>query len=103
MARYVTIDSERCKGCWLCIDHCPNELLQKTNVKNKQGYLTINIHNQEFCLGSDCLNCVAVCPDNVFSVPEEKPDKISGKFYWLGQRFTKAKKYFADKNKKNEK
>lgn len=103
MSRYVSIDFERCKGCWLCIAHCPNELFHIGNKKNSMGYPVIEMHNQEYCMGNDCLACIETCPDNALLKPEEKPDKIAGKFYWLGNKISRTKKFIEKKTNRHEK
>lgn len=61
----VIIDIEKCKGCELCIDACPEETLALADKINKKGYryaVTIN-HN---CTG--CANCAIMCPEAIITV-----------------------------------
>lgn len=61
----IIIDIERCKGCELCIDACPEEVISLLDTINSKGYqyaVTIN-HD---CTG--CMNCALVCPDAVIKV-----------------------------------
>ncbi|MCX6156276.1 MAG: 4Fe-4S binding protein [Candidatus Kapabacteria bacterium] len=61
----VVIDIERCKGCELCIEACPEETLGLTHVINSKGYhyaITIN----STCTG--CVNCALVCPEGIIKV-----------------------------------
>lgn len=61
----LIIDIERCKGCELCIEACPEEVLTLSETINKKGYqyaVTIN-HN---CTG--CANCALICPDAIITV-----------------------------------
>lgn len=61
----IIIDIEKCKGCELCIDACPEEVLALTDKINQKGYhylVTVN-HN---CTG--CANCALVCPDAIITV-----------------------------------
>jgi 2-oxoglutarate ferredoxin oxidoreductase subunit delta len=89
MSKHVTIDFEKCKGCWLCIEPCPSELFKQSNIKNERGYNAIQMINPNFCLGNDCLKCVKICPDNALNNPDESPDKLAGVFYWLGNKLSK--------------
>jgi 2-oxoglutarate ferredoxin oxidoreductase subunit delta len=60
----LVIDVERCKGCELCIDACPPQVLSMSDTVNERGYrfplLTPG------CIA--CKACSAICPDFVFSV-----------------------------------
>jgi 2-oxoglutarate ferredoxin oxidoreductase subunit delta len=61
----VVIDTEACKGCDLCIDACPPEVLvMTTETVNARGYRFPLL--LEGCTG--CAACSAVCPDFVFQV-----------------------------------
>lgn len=61
----IIIDIEKCKGCELCIEACPEEVLSLTNKINKKGYQYIVTVNSN-CTG--CANCALVCPDAVITV-----------------------------------
>lgn len=71
MAKKITIDYERCKGCNVCAQYCPFKLLA-INAKriNKDGYNVIDIQNIEKCTG--CGICSMMCPDSVLKVKEDK-------------------------------
>lgn len=60
----VTIASDRCKGCELCIPACPPRVLSMSREKNSQGYYYPVL--SEGCTG--CTACHLVCPDFVFEV-----------------------------------
>ena len=56
----VTIDSEECKGCGLCVEACPPRVLRLAAGLNRSGY-----HPAEY-LGSGCTACgicYYVCPE----------------------------------------
>ncbi|MEJ5246045.1 MAG: 4Fe-4S dicluster domain-containing protein [Bacteroidota bacterium] len=61
----IIIDIEKCKGCSLCIDACPEEVLSLTNKINKKGYQYIVTVNSN-CTG--CASCAIICPDAVITV-----------------------------------
>jgi 2-oxoglutarate ferredoxin oxidoreductase subunit delta len=61
----VVIDTERCKGCDLCIDACrPGVLTMTTHERNSKGYLYPQL--TEGCTA--CRACAQICPDYVFQV-----------------------------------
>lgn len=63
----IYVDVDRCKGCSLCIEACPLNLLElDTNNVNKKGYQPMRIHTPEKCIG--CANCALMCPDVVITV-----------------------------------
>jgi len=60
----VTIATERCKGCDLCIPACPPRVLEISKATNALGYHFPLLHDG--CTG--CSACADVCPDFVFEV-----------------------------------
>lgn len=88
MSSYVSVNAEKCKGCWLCVDSCPSNLFRITNKKNSKGSPVIEMVDQKFCIGTDCVKCIDICPDNAFIAPDQKSDKISSTFYWLGKKLS---------------
>ena len=70
----VVIDVEACKGCDLCIDACPpNVLVMTTDVVNARGYRYPLL--LPGCTG--CKACSQICPDFVFQVYKyDKPIEI---------------------------
>ena len=89
MTKFVTVDFEKCKGCWLCIDHCPSELFKVGYKKNERGYRVIEMVSREFCLWTECLKCIEICPDSALIKPDEPSDTLAGRFYWLGNKLSK--------------
>jgi len=61
----VVIDIERCKGCELCIDACPEETLGLFEKINNKGYRFAMLINLT-CTG--CVNCALVCPEGIITV-----------------------------------
>ena len=60
----VTIDTEICKGCELCIAACPPQVLTMSTALNHIGYRYPELASG--CTG--CAACQLVCPDFVFEV-----------------------------------
>lgn len=61
----VIIDIEKCKGCELCIEACPEQTLTLSSKINQKGYrfaITVN----SSCTG--CVNCAIVCPEAIITV-----------------------------------
>jgi 2-oxoglutarate ferredoxin oxidoreductase subunit delta len=61
----LVIDIERCKGCELCIDACPEETLGLCEKINNKGYRFAMLINLT-CTG--CVNCALVCPEGIITV-----------------------------------
>jgi len=60
----VTIATERCKGCELCIPACPPRVLQMSAGRNALG-----VRYPELLPGcTGCGACLLVCPDFCFEV-----------------------------------
>ena len=64
MSGTVSIVTDRCKGCDLCIAVCPPEVLVMSNDVNALGYRFPLL--LEGCTG--CARCAEVCPDFCFTV-----------------------------------
>lgn len=65
----VEIKKEKCKGCGLCIDACPQKILAFSKEVNNKGYLYATKVKDD-CTG--CANCASVCPDVCFTVYRKK-------------------------------
>ncbi len=86
MAGKIIIDSERCKGCGLCLTVCPNNVISISEKSNSKGYFPAQSTGAN-CTG--CTNCAIVCPDcaievfrddgvsNIKSVGPAKKNKIN--------------------------
>ncbi len=62
----VRIDRERCKGCGLCVEFCPCEVLTMSQTLNNRGNHVVEVTAEDLCTG--CRNCALVCPDVAVSV-----------------------------------
>ena len=61
----IEINEEHCKGCELCIDACPESVIQISNVFNTKGYHPV------YYIGDGCTGC-GIC---FYACPE--PDAIT--------------------------
>jgi 2-oxoglutarate ferredoxin oxidoreductase subunit delta len=63
----IQLDRERCKGCLLCLDVCPNDLIVTDSRPNLQGHFPVALVHADYCI--QCRHCVDICPDQAFSLP----------------------------------
>ena len=64
---FVTITTDRCKGCGLCVQVCPkNVLALDQGVLNRKGYNPAAVADGGACIG--CAMCAVICPDAVIRV-----------------------------------
>jgi 2-oxoglutarate ferredoxin oxidoreductase subunit delta len=63
----VEIDSEKCKGCALCVGACPEGILGMSRDSfNKQGVPFAQCVEPEKCTA--CMFCGIICPDSAINV-----------------------------------
>ena len=63
----IVVDTERCKGCNLCVVACPlNIIMLSKRSVNKKGYPYAEQIVEGMCTG--CTSCAIVCPDGCISV-----------------------------------
>ena len=58
----IVIDQEKCKGCYLCIDVCPKNMIIEGEFINQSGYHPAVFREDiNDCIG--CAMCAIRCPD----------------------------------------
>ncbi|MCK4751899.1 MAG: 4Fe-4S binding protein [Planctomycetes bacterium] len=65
MAGKIIINSERCKGCGLCVISCPKGCIVISKSSNENGYFPAQ-SKQGDCTG--CGVCGIVCPEAIIEV-----------------------------------
>jgi 2-oxoglutarate ferredoxin oxidoreductase subunit delta len=68
----IIIDIEKCKGCELCAEACPQDALQLAKKINQKGYRYI-VKIEDNCTG--CTNCALVCPEGIIKVYRKVQNK----------------------------
>ena len=66
----IVIDTTRCKGCVLCVEACPQDVIALAGKVNVNGYPYVEAVHQEKCVG--CASCGIVCPDGCITVYRKK-------------------------------
>ena len=63
----LTFKTDNCKGCGLCVDACPKQVLVLAQEKiNKKGHHPVEAANIDACIG--CAFCATMCPDCIIKV-----------------------------------
>lgn len=62
----IVIDRERCKGCELCVQACPQKILGMSTQMNSKGYFAAEVVERKRCIG--CRLCNITCPDLAISM-----------------------------------
>jgi len=66
----IKIDADKCKGCYLCVNVCPkNILIKNSEALNISGYYAVETIAGYECVG--CLSCAMMCPDGAISLYTE--------------------------------
>ncbi len=67
------IDTDRCKGCSLCVDVCPKNVLEISGDVNVRGYFPAYQARPEDCIF--CSACCIMCPDVAITISEVVEEK----------------------------
>lgn len=65
----IYIDEEICKGCGICVHHCPAGVLRMSNRHNNKGNNVAEVDKIEQC--KLCKTCELNCPDLAIFVCED--------------------------------
>lgn len=68
MAHCYHIETDRCKGCSLCVVVCPKKVLEISRQVNAKGYFAAYQARPEDCI--KCALCCTMCPDVAISITE---------------------------------
>ncbi len=66
----IVVNTERCKGCNLCVVACPTHVIALNKEVNSKGYNYAYMKNPDDCIG--CASCGWVCPDGCITVYKVK-------------------------------
>lgn len=70
----IVVDTDRCKGCKLCVVACPKNVISLAQHSvNTSGYAYAEPIRPDDCVG--CAACGIVCPDGCITVYRMKEDK----------------------------
>jgi 2-oxoglutarate ferredoxin oxidoreductase subunit delta len=65
----ITINTDRCKGCNLCVAECKKGEIVPGSHINKGGYTIVEFAANGKC--NACTMCAIICPDAAIEVYEE--------------------------------
>jgi len=65
----IVIDDEKCKGCLLCIQECPQKIIKISDKINETGYQIVRFLDEDKCTG--CRFCALVCPEMAIKIIAE--------------------------------
>ncbi|THB79932.1 MAG: 4Fe-4S dicluster domain-containing protein [Desulfobacteraceae bacterium] len=68
MAYKHIVESERCKGCGLCVKFCPKNVLEISDKVNAKGHFPVFQARPEDCI--KCSICCIMCPDVAITIVE---------------------------------
>jgi 2-oxoglutarate ferredoxin oxidoreductase subunit delta len=69
----IIVDTDRCKGCVLCVNACPQHVIEPANKVNLHGYPFVVAAKADDCTG--CASCAIVCPDGCITVYRKKMEE----------------------------
>ena len=63
------VSPELCKGCGLCIEKCPSQVIDWSDVIDIYGTAIVEAKRMERCTG--CRLCQLICPDTAIDIIRE--------------------------------
>lgn len=71
----IVVDTVECKGCSLCVEACPTQVIELAREVNAKGLHYAYMAQPDACTG--CTNCATVCPDSCITVYRLKQETIA--------------------------
>jgi len=62
----IHLNQKWCKGCYLCLEICPQKVFEKSPEVSEKGFHSVEIAHPERC--TFCLQCERICPDLALDV-----------------------------------
>jgi len=69
----ITINNIFCKGCDICVQICPTEVLEMIDTIDRWEGAVAVVKDMDACTG--CMKCEVQCPDFAIAVFDPKKDK----------------------------
>ena len=70
----IEVREDWCKGCNICIDRCPVNALEESDILNRRGVRPPKLKDKNDC--NFCRLCELICPDlAITEFPDEKEKK----------------------------
>lgn len=66
----VKFREDRCKGCGICKQFCPQGIVEIAQHMNLMGFHPATVVDMAKCTG--CATCARMCPDVVIEVEREE-------------------------------
>ena len=66
----IIINRDWCKGCYICIHICPQNVFGKDSKVNEKGFQDVVVISPEKCIG--CKLCELLCPDLCILIEKRK-------------------------------
>ncbi len=73
----IKINKDKCKGCRLCIIHCPQKNLILSKEVNQLGVLYVECKDESRCTG--CGFCYLMCPESAIQIISQDEKKTKNK------------------------